>query len=213
MDPDRTDAIVKRFGASRAVAILRWTEADVLLPAMRAAVRGGFRIVEFTLGSPGALDAIEAMAGEPELLVGAGTVLTPRQARDAVAAGARFLVSPVVDERVVESALALGAVPIPGGATATELHRARAAGAPMQKLFPAPPNGPEFVRALLGPLPELRIVPTSGVDGGNAAAFLAAGAHAVGFVRPLFDPEDLASRRYDAIERRARLLLAACRSA
>ena len=90
-----------------------------------------------------------------------------------------------------------------------EAHRA---GAPLQKLFPAPGIGPAYVRACLGPLPFLRIVPTSGVDKTNAGAWLAAGAHAVGFVAPLFDGADLRARRFDAIEARARALLAAVRS-
>jgi 2-keto-3-deoxy-6-phosphogluconate aldolase len=85
------------------------------------------------------------------------------------------------------------------------------AGAPLQKLFPAPGTGPEYVRALLGPLPFLRIVPTSGVDAGNAAQYLAAGAHAVGFVNSLFEPSDLQSGSYDRIEERGRRLLAAVR--
>ncbi|RMG45694.1 MAG: hypothetical protein D6718_06780 [Acidobacteria bacterium] len=207
----RDVGVVEAFGRERAVAILRTGAAEAVRPAMEAAVRGGFRIVEFTLSCPGAFEAIEAFAGREGLLVGAGTVLHPDQVRRAAAAGASFVVSPVVDEAVIAEALRCGLTPIPGCGTATEMHRARAAGAPMQKLFPAPPGGADFVRALLGPLPELRIVPTSGVDERNARAFLDAGAHAVGFVAPLFPPEDLLSGRFEAIEERARRLLASCR--
>jgi 2-dehydro-3-deoxyphosphogluconate aldolase/(4S)-4-hydroxy-2-oxoglutarate aldolase len=81
----------------------------------------------------------------------------------------------------------------------------------LQKLFPAPGLGPAYVRACLGPLPFLRIVPTSGVDEANAAAFLAAGAHAVGFVNPLFDPAEIAAGRFDLTEQRARRLLRSVR--
>ncbi len=84
-------------------------------------------------------------------------------------------------------------------------------GAQLQKLFPAPGLGPAYVRACMGPLPFLRIVPTNGVDATNAAAWLEAGAHALGFVAPLFDPVDVAAGRFDAIEVRGRDLLAAVR--
>jgi len=205
--------LVDRFAREGATAILRTSIEDVAGPAMEAAVRGGFRIVEFTLNTPGALQRIEEFAGREGLVVGAGTVLTVEQARRAVGAGARFLVSPVVDEDVIRVALDLGVLAIPGGHTPTELLRAHRAGAGLQKLFPAPGNGPEYVRACLGPLPFLRIVPTSGVDGSNAAAYLGAGAWAVGFVAVLFDGADLRARRFERIEARARDLLATVRSA
>jgi Entner-Doudoroff aldolase len=146
-------------------------------------------------------------------VVGAGTVLTAQDAEDAVAHGARFLVSPVVDEEVIEAARRLGVAAIPGCATPTEMLRAWRAGAPLQKLFPAPGPGPAWVKATLAPLPFLRIVPTNGVTAENARAWLDAGAFALGFVAPLFDPADLAARRFDRIEERARFLLVAVRAA
>lgn len=203
--------IVEAFGRHRATAILRTGHEAAAAPAMQAAVDAGFRIVEFTLTTPGALERIEEFSRRPGLIVGAGTVLTTREAREAVERGARFLVSPVVDEAVIEEALARDTPMIPGAHTPTELLRARRAGAPMQKLFPAPGTGPEFVRACLGPLPDLRIVPTSGVDAENAAAYLEAGAWAVGFVGPLFDPELVRRGNFAAIEQRARRLLTAIR--
>ncbi len=117
--------------------------------------------------------------------------------------------SPVIDAEVVAEAARLGVAAIPGTLTPTEMLAAHRAGAPLQKLFPAPGSGPAYVRACLGPMPFLRIVPTSGVDVSNAADYLAAGAWAVGFVNPLFDPGDVRSGRFDAIERRARDLLQA----
>lgn len=200
------EAFVRRLGEERATAILRTDERELARSAMRAAVRGGFRIVEFTLTVPGAFELIEEFAGEPELIVGAGTVLTVEEARESVRRGASFLVSPVTDESVITAANALGVASIPGGHTPTELLRAQRAGAPLQKLFPAPAGGPAYVRACLGPLPALRIVPTSGVDEHNAAEFLAAGAFAVGFVAPLFRPELLAARDFGALEAHARRL-------
>jgi Entner-Doudoroff aldolase len=174
---------------------------------MDAAIRGGFRVVEFTLTTPGALDHIASFSARPDVLVGAGTVLTEGDARAAVAAGATFLVSPVVDESVISAAIRLEVAMMPGTSTPTEMLRAQRAGAQLQKLFPGPAGGPAFVKACLGPLPGLRIVPTGGVDGDNAKDFLAAGAWAVGFVAPLFPESDVAGGRYDVIEERARTFL------
>ena len=107
----RPEAFVELFGTVRASAILRTELADAVAPAMDAAVRAGFRIVEFTLTTPGALEHIESFAARADLVVGAGTVLTPDDARAAVAAGARYLVSPVVDPAVIEEAARLGVAP------------------------------------------------------------------------------------------------------
>src|SRR5262249_8133436 len=120
----------------------------------------------------------------------------------------RFLVSPIVDESMIATGESLGVCVLPGCHTPTEMIRAHRAGADVLKLFPAPASGPDFVRACLGPLPFLKIVPTSGVDETSAAACLAAGCFAVGFTGPLFDPEDLRARRFDRTEQRARRLLA-----
>jgi Entner-Doudoroff aldolase len=197
------------FRLARASAILRTDLAGAAEPAMEAAVRGGFSVIEFTLTTPGAVDLIASFAQRPGLAVGAGTVLTPEQARASVDAGASFLVSPVVDEAVIDEAKRLNVAVMPGTFTATEMLRAHRAGASLQKLFPAPGIGPGYVKAMLGPMPFLRIVPTSGVHENNAAAYLDAGAFAVGFVAPLFDPKIMAEGDFDRIEQRARRLLAA----
>ena len=191
----------------RASAILRTANADAAKPAMEAAVRGGFEVIEFTLTTPGAFELIGEFARRPGIVVGAGTVLTTDDADRAVEAGARFLVSPVVDELVIDAAKSLGVAVMPGTHTPTEMLLAHRAGAQLQKLFPAPGIGAPYVKACMGPMPFLRIVPTSGVDDSNAAEYLAAGAFAVGFVAPLFDPEDVAAGRFDRIEQRARTLL------
>jgi Entner-Doudoroff aldolase len=203
------EEVLKTIREHRAIAILRATDKDVGREALRAAIRGGFRVVEVTLGTPGAMELIREVARDDRLLVGAGTVLTLEQARAASDAGARFLVSPIVDPTVIAEARRLGCVAIPGGHTPTELVAAHRAGAALQKLFPAPAGGPEWLRAVLAPLPFLRVVPTSGVTADNAAEWIAAGAFAVGCVRSLFAPEDLAAHAYDKVEERARALLAA----
>ncbi|MHC4415075.1 MAG: bifunctional 4-hydroxy-2-oxoglutarate aldolase/2-dehydro-3-deoxy-phosphogluconate aldolase [Planctomycetota bacterium] len=207
------EEFVSFLEAQRASAILRTPLAGAARPAMEAALRGGFKVIEFTLTTPGALELVGEFSRRDGIVVGAGTVLTADEAGAAVEAGARFLVSPVVDEHVIETAQSLGVAMMPGTQTPTEMLVAYRAGAPLQKLFPAPGIGPAYVRACLGPMPFLRVVPTSGVDETNAAAYMQAGAFAVGFVAPLFDPGDLDGGRFDRIEQRARGLLAAVRGA
>ncbi len=206
---DPIDVTLRAIRAARAVAILRAGDATVATAALDAAVRGGFRCLEVTLSTPGALDQVARLAADPRLTIGAGTVLTVEQARACADAGARFLVSPVTDPDVIAEAARLGCVAIPGAHTPTELFAAHRAGAPLQKLFPAPGGGPDWLRAVMAPLPMLRVVPTNGVDEHNAAAWLSAGAYAVGMVRSLFSAEDLAAQAYDRIEARARVMLAA----
>ncbi len=203
-----------RLRNERAVAIIRTDSQEVAAAAMAAAVRGGFRVIEFTLGCPGAYELVRDFASRDEaLLVGVGTVLETSEVELALAAGAEFIVSPNTDESVIRATVEAGAVSVPGGYTATELHAAHRAGAQLQKLFPAPALGPAYARMVLGPLPFLNLVPTSGVTPDNAADWLDAGVFAVGFVTPLFDPDDLSERRYDAIELRARQCIAAVAAA
>ncbi|MCH8152201.1 MAG: bifunctional 4-hydroxy-2-oxoglutarate aldolase/2-dehydro-3-deoxy-phosphogluconate aldolase [Planctomycetes bacterium] len=205
----RPEEFVSFLHAHKASAILRTSIGQAAKPAMDAALRGGFKVIEFTLTTPTALELIGEFSKRQGIVVGAGTVLSADDAHAAVDAGAAFLVSPVIDEAVIEAARSLGVAMMPGTHTPTEMLRAHRAGASLQKLFPAPGIGPTYVKACLGPMPFLRIVPTSGVDESNAAAYLQAGAFAVGFVTSLFDPDDLAAGRFDTIEQRARSLLAA----
>ncbi len=205
----RPEEFVSFLHTHKASAILRTSVGQAAKPAMDAAMRGGFKVIEFTLTTPGALELIGEFSKRQGIVVGAGTVLTVDDAKAAVDAGAVFLVSPVVDEAVIDAARSLGVAMMPGTHTPTEMLRAHRAGASLQKLFPAPGIGPVYVKACLGPMPFLRIVPTSGINESNAAAYLQAGAFAVGFVTRLFDPDDLAAGRFDTIEQRARSLLAA----
>lgn len=201
--------VVRQMKQARASAILRTHDHDGARPAMEAAVRGGFRIIEFTLSVPGALGLIRHFSQDAKLIVGAGTVLTVEEVDAVISAGAQYVVSPVVDESIIERTRYHGAVAMPGTSTPTEMLRAYRAGAQLQKLFPEPGTGPAWLQQTLGPLPFLSIVPTSGVTLANAAAYLQAGAAAVGFVNSLFNPADIREKDFDAIERRARDMLAA----
>lgn len=197
----------------RCSAILRTPRAAAVRPAMDAAIEGGFRAVEVTLTTPGAFDAIAHYARSSDLLVGAGTVLDREQAQRALDAGARFLVSPVTDPDLIGWCAARDVLVLPGAFTPTEMLLAVRSGARVVKLFPAPPGGPDWVRACLGPFPDLRLFPTAGVTTDNARAFLDAGAFGVGFVGNLFVADDLAQGRFDAVRQRAQAMVAAVQAA
>ncbi|MFM1871610.1 MAG: hypothetical protein RL398_1032, partial [Planctomycetota bacterium] len=188
--------------------ILRTDDANVVRPALDAARAGGFRILEVTLTTPGALQHVAALARDPEILVGAGTVLTIDDAKAAMAAGAKFLVSPVTDPQIISFCRQHDLLSVPGAYTPTEMMMAHRAGADIVKLFPGPANGPEFLKAIRGPLPFLKVFPTSGVTEDNLDAWFAAGAFGLGFVASLFVPEELAARRFDAIAARAARIVA-----
>ena len=206
MDTEQFTDLLRQEKAS---AILRTDNQEKAALAMQAAIRGGFSVCEFTLTVPGALELIQEFAKDGDVVVGAGTVLTPDDARRAVDAGASFIVSPVVDEAVIRAASELGVASFPGTYSATEMLRAHQAGATFCKLFPAPYGGPDYVRAILGPLPFLKIFPTNGVDQHNAGDWLRAGVFGVGFVASLFAPELMAKSDWEGIEQRARECLAA----
>lgn len=205
------EQFVDEFGRARVSAILRTDDQRKAAEAMEAALRGGFRIIEFTMSVPGVFELVQDFSRREGVIVGVGTVLEVEEARRSVAAGARYLVSPVVDEAVIAAAGALGVAAMPGTHTPTEMLRAHRAGAQLCKLFPAPSGGPAWVRSVRGPLPFLKIVPTNGVnvDGPEGMEqWLGAGAWAVGFVASLFTPADMQARDWASIEARARQIVA-----
>jgi len=188
-------------------AIIRTDNQKVAEQAMQAAVAGGFRVVEFTLTTPGALNLITQFRENDDLIVGAGTVMSPTIVQEAVEAGAQFLVSPVCSVDVIQEAEKLDVVSMPGTFTATEMESAHRAGADFVKLFPAPANVAEYIRFILAPLPHLKIFPTSGVNLENMLDVLQAGAAGTGFVRPLFNPEMIRNKNYDGIRQRAEAIV------
>jgi len=180
MGTARRKSLAAAIAREQVSAIIRSDDQVTASEGMQAAVDGGFRMVEFTLTTPGALELIARFRENQDLLVGAGTVLTAGEAREAVAAGAQFLVSPVVDAEMIAAAVALDVPSIPGAYTPTEMHTAYRAGADFVKVFPAPAGGVEFIEFVRGPLPHLRLFPTAGVTVENFIEFLDAGCAGVG---------------------------------
>ncbi|UIJ63995.1 bifunctional 4-hydroxy-2-oxoglutarate aldolase/2-dehydro-3-deoxy-phosphogluconate aldolase [Amycolatopsis acidiphila] len=145
------------------------------VPVARALLAGGIRVIELTLRTPVALEAIERVASEvPEIVLGAGTVTTPEQAKQAADAGAKFLVTPGCTERVLEAAFATGLPFLPGAGTVSEAMRLAEQGLTALKFFPAEPSGGvAYLKAIAGPLPQLEFCPTGGITAQSAASYLA----------------------------------------
>ncbi len=194
--------------ATGVLAIARGLTPDEVLVAAGALRTGGVRAFEVTLNSERALDAIAGLVKQARDgdLIGAGTVLDVAAARDAIAAGARLLVTPHVDEDIIRLGLEHGVAILPGAHTPTEIVRARACGASVIKWFPASIGGPDGLAAIRGPLSDVRLVPTGGVTLGTVEPYLRAGAAALAFGGWLF-----ADGGPEEIERRARLAVAAVR--
>lgn len=165
--------------AERIVPVARRLDAARAPALVKALAAGGIHSIEVTVEAAGGLDAIAAIAGG-ETTVGAGTVVSVGQAGQAVDAGAEFLVSPHLDPELLEWAVAHDIALIPGALTPTEIVAARRHDPPAVKVFPAHVGGPQYLRSLLAPYPDLQLIPTGGVNGDNAAEYLAAGAAAVG---------------------------------
>lgn len=169
------------------VAIIRGSFLNHIEDIVGKLVEGGVRAIEISLTSPDALEQIKraVAAAGPRAAVGAGTVLGPEEVEEVYRLGGTFVVSPVVDEAVIAASLDRSMLPIPGAFTPTEIMKAVRLGAPAVKLFPADALAPVFVRAILAPLPGLKLVPTGGVTLERAREFAAAGAWAVGVGSPL----------------------------
>ncbi|MFQ5962343.1 MAG: bifunctional 4-hydroxy-2-oxoglutarate aldolase/2-dehydro-3-deoxy-phosphogluconate aldolase [Candidatus Methylomirabilales bacterium] len=160
----------------RLVAVLRSKTSEDALATVRAVAEGGVRFAEITLTVPGAMSVIETLAKRNDLYVGAGTVLSTEQARQAISAGAQFVVSPTLELNLIPICHEAGVVCISGAATPTEIINAKRAGADLVKIFPADcAGGPNFVRQMLGPLPDVRFMVSGGVSQDNVKEYVALG--------------------------------------
>ncbi len=189
------DPIIQLIEETGVVAIIR-RSAPFDAPAIaRALVAGGVRVLEITLNSHGALAAIEAVRSLeiPGLVVGAGTVRTAPDAHAALAAGAQFLVAPNFNQGAVEVAQAAGVSMVPGVATPSEAVAAWEAGCELLKFFPAAALGSNYLKLIRDPLADLKFMATGGVDTGNVAEFMRAGAVAIGVGSSLVGKADEAA--------------------
>lgn len=197
------------------IAVLRAPDTARALQTVDALVAGGITGIEITYTTPDTADMIRTALDRygDSALIGAGTVTKPSQAREAADAGARFLVTPGTRPEVAQAVVATAVPAMFGAFTASELMTAVELGATAVKLFPAGLSGPELLRALRGPFPDVPIVPTGGVRPDNLATWLEAGALAVGAGGELCSATAIAADDWDEIERRARAFSAALREA
>lgn len=208
MNPRQSSSDVSRTIADTGViGIVRTTSTARAVELTQQIWAAGVDVVEIALTTPGGLAALEQLSGEVEgqRVLGAGTVLDAATARSAILAGARLLVTPTLVEEVIEVGRRYGVVTVIGCSTPTEMLRATTLGADLVKVFPASLWSPRVLADVLAALPQLRCVPTGGVTPEDAAAWISAGAAAVGIGSALTKDDDTPAR--------VRTLLAAVRQA
>jgi 2-dehydro-3-deoxyphosphogluconate aldolase/(4S)-4-hydroxy-2-oxoglutarate aldolase len=203
-------AILDAVLDSGAIAVIRMADAQRLVRVVEAVAEGGVTAIEITMTTPNALGVIEEVAGAmgDRVQVGVGSVLDAETARRAVEAGARYVVSPVFKREIIDAAHRQGAPAMPGCFTPTEILAATEAGADVVKVFPADVVGIPFFKAVLAPMPHLRLMPTGGVSLANAGEWLRAGAVAVGVGSALLDKQAIADGDWAALTANARTLRA-----
>src|SRR3954468_19691961 len=183
------------------VAVVRSPDSQQLVEVVRALAEGGVTVVEITMSVPNALEVLRQVRqalGE-RLLLGAGTILDSETARAALLAGAEYLVAPTVSLDVIRLCQRYDKLVMPGAFTPTEILTAWEAGADIVKVFPAEVVGPAYFKALRGPLPQVRLMPTGGVDLTTAAAFLKAGACCLGVGSQLVEAKAVAEGNFQRI--------------
>ena len=193
------------------IAVVRLNDLTDAVPVATALIAGGVRAVEFTFTNRDAAGAISAAAAAVggDGFIGAGSVLDPETARTAILAGAQYVVTPTTKPATIEMCRRYGVLSLVGALTPTEMLTAAEAGADYIKVFPATLGGPKYLKDVLGPLPQLRLIPTGGVSVDNAAEFIAAGAVAVALGSNLVDEATVAAKGWNEITRRATAIAAA----
>jgi len=198
------------------IPVVRVSSAQEAMDVAEALKEGGCSFIEITMSVQGAIDVIKELTEKykDEIIMGAGTILDPETGRTALLAGAQFIVSPTLNIDLIHLAHRYGAVVIPGAMTPTEILSAWNAGADMVKVFPAAQlGGPDYLKALKGPLPQILLVPTGGVNLQNTGAFIKAGASAVGAGGELVDKKAVKEKKFHVITENTRAFLKTIREA
>ena len=212
----KREAILSTIQRIGIVPIVRAAQPEQALEAVRAIHRGGILLAEVTMTVPGAVKLLEKLADEigDQVLLGAGTVLDPETARACILAGAKFLVTPALKTSTIELARRYTTPIFPGALTPTEVLTAWEAGADAVKVFPCGTvGGAKYIKALKGPLPQVEMVPTGGVNLQTIGEFLQAGCMAAAVGTELVDQKTLDAGDYGTIESRARQFLEAVQAA
>jgi 2-dehydro-3-deoxyphosphogluconate aldolase/(4S)-4-hydroxy-2-oxoglutarate aldolase len=202
--------VFNRMVSEGLIPVVRVSSAREAMDVADAIKEGGVSFIEITMSVQGAIDVIKELTQKykDEIIMGAGTVLDTETGRAALLAGAQFIVSPTLNLDLIQLAHRYSAVVIPGAATPTEILTAWNAGADMVKVFPAGQlGGPEYLKALRGPLPQILLVPTGGVNLQNAGAFIKAGATALGVGGELVDKQAVKEKKFNVITDNTRAFL------
>jgi 2-dehydro-3-deoxyphosphogluconate aldolase/(4S)-4-hydroxy-2-oxoglutarate aldolase len=199
--PETKEQILSRMSAAGVVAVIRAKSKDQLVDITTALLEGGVPSIEVTMSTPKAIAGIEQLADKfgDTAIVGVGTVLDAATARDAIAAGAQFVVSPVTDPEIIATTIRYGKISIPGAFTPTEIMRAWTLGGDVIKVFPSTALGPQYFKDILAPLPQLKLTPTGGVDQKNAGAWIKAGAVCVGAGSSLVSKDAMAKNDWKVV--------------
>jgi 2-dehydro-3-deoxyphosphogluconate aldolase / (4S)-4-hydroxy-2-oxoglutarate aldolase len=203
-------SVAKRLEQLGAVAVIRLKDPDTLRAVVEALAAGGVRALEVTMTVPRAVELIRELAPSmPEgFLLGAGTVTDVATARAVIDAGAAFVVGPIFRPDVIAACHERDIAAIPGCFSPTEIFAAHEAGADIIKIFPATSLGPQFIKDVRAPLPQVKLMPTGGVTLDNAGDWIRAGACAIGVGSALVDAKAIERGRFDAIAASAQRLVA-----
>jgi 2-dehydro-3-deoxyphosphogluconate aldolase/(4S)-4-hydroxy-2-oxoglutarate aldolase len=206
--------IITQMSDAGVVAVIRAKSKDQLIDIANALIAGGVPSIEVTMSTPKAIAGIEFLADKlgDKAIVGVGTCIDAATARDAIAAGAQFVVSPVFDPEIVAATIRYGKISVPGAYTPTEILRAWSSGADVVKVFPATTLGPGYFKDILAPLPQLRLTPTGGVDTKTTPQWIKAGAVFVGAGSALVSKDAMDKGDWNAITTNAKAFVEAVRT-
>ncbi|SFU18282.1 2-dehydro-3-deoxyphosphogluconate aldolase / (4S)-4-hydroxy-2-oxoglutarate aldolase [Algoriphagus locisalis] len=192
----------EKFNSAPIVGIIRGQSLDVVLKIAEAYQAAGLTTLEVTMNTPGAVSMISRLRNEfPALTIGAGTVCNLTQLKEAVAAGAQFIVTPILDENVIKHAVDENIPIFPGAFSPTEIYKAWSLGASAVKVFPATNLGVEFIKDVLGPLDQIKLLPTGGVSKLNIKSFFEAGACGVGMGSSLIDKKLVEAGDFEGLKK------------
>ncbi|NER13722.1 bifunctional 4-hydroxy-2-oxoglutarate aldolase/2-dehydro-3-deoxy-phosphogluconate aldolase [Leptobacterium flavescens] len=200
--------ILSEIGKEKIIAILRLTKKEDVFPVAEAMIQGGIRNLEITANTPGYLEAIHQISQYfPEINIGAGTITNETETREAISAGAQFIITPIVNTAIIKEAHLSDVPVIMGAFTPTEIEKAHRNGADAIKIFPASGVGTDYLKAIAGPFPKIKMVPTGGVNKENMREWLECGAYALGVGGSLLDKDLIASRSFYELTQKAKSYL------
>lgn len=209
------ESITNKIVECGAAAVIRMKESDKLLKVFDAIYSGGINIIEITMTVPNAVKVIESVAKEvnDDVVVGVGSVLNKEMTQNAIDAGAKFVVSPILKKEIIETGHQNDLPVFPGAFTPTEIQTAYEWGADIIKVFPADVVGMKYFKSIMAPLPHLKLMPTGGVTISNAGEWLRSGAVAIGIGSALLDKEAIKNEDYSLLRKNAEVLASVIKQA